>query len=205
MADYQRKDRYYRKAKEQGLPSRASFKIEEILKKYSLVQAGDIALDLGAAPGGWTVMLARAVGPQGRVFAIDLQPLAKPPGQNVLFLQADMQSSEAEDWLKKNLQDTRVTSVFSDMSPKLTGITFKDDYDSYELCLLALRTARQWLKSGGGFVAKIFPGAEFHDFIKTLRQEFTAVKTVEPDSSRKTSREVYLVATGFKNSKFQHD
>lgn len=205
MGSYQKQDKYYRKAKEQGLPSRASFKIEEILKKYSLVQAGDIALDLGAAPGGWTVMLARAVGPQGRVFAVDLQPLAKPPGQNVLFLQADMQSSEAEGWLKKNLQNSRVTAVFSDMSPKLTGITFKDDYDSYELCLLALRTARQWLKSGGGFVAKIFPGAEFHDFIKTLRQEFTAVKTVEPDSSRKTSREVYLVATGFKNSKSQPD
>jgi 23S rRNA (uridine2552-2'-O)-methyltransferase len=198
MGTYQRKDHYYKKAKEKGLPSRASFKIEEILKKFSLVKAGDTVLDLGAAPGGWTVILAKAVGPRGRVLAIDLNPLPKAPPPNCRFLQADLQNPEAEEWLKDQLAEHKAACLCSDMSPKLSGISFKDAYQSYELGQLALEVAKRWLSQGGHFVAKIFPGEEFQTFLKSMRDHFDKVKVFEPESSRKTSREVYVLGMGFK-------
>lgn len=198
MATYQRKDKYYHKAKEKGLPSRASFKMEEMLQKYPLVKPGDTVLDLGAAPGGWTVILSKAVGPRGRVLAIDLQTLAKGPPPNTCFLRADLQSPEAKQWLEENLGGKKISCVCSDMSPKLTGITFKDRYESYELCLMALNIARERLQLGGALVTKIFPGEEFQDFLKKMRTAFEKVKVFEPDASRKSSREVYVMGMKFK-------
>src|SRR5262245_60208933 len=137
MSTYQRKDHYYRKAKEQGLPSRASFKIEEILQKYPIIKTGDTVLDLGAAPGGWTVMLSKVVGPSGKVLALDREALAKPPPANVCFFREDLQNPVTTQWLEQMLASRKVACVCSDMSPKLTGIAFKDYYESYELGLLA--------------------------------------------------------------------
>jgi len=198
MAKYEHQDRFYRKAKELGLPSRASFKIEEILAKHKLVKPGDTVLDLGAAPGGWTVILAKAVGPKGRVLALDLQPLAKRAGGIIEFLQADIYGEEAKVWLAEKLGSQRLNALCSDMSPKLTGIAFKDAYLSHELVSKAVELAGLWLKPGGNFVAKQFPGAEFDADLKRLRSLFTTVKVFEPESSRKTSKEVYLVGMGFK-------
>lgn len=197
MAKYEHQDRYYRKAKELGLPSRASFKIDEILAKHKLVKAGDWALDLGAAPGGWTVVLAKAVGPKGRILAIDLQPLAKRAGGIIEFLQADIYGEEAQAWIAEKLGDRRLEALCSDMSPKLTGIPFKDAYLSHELVCKAADLAKQWLKPGGHFVAKQFPGAEFAEDLKMLRGLFKTVKVFEPESSRKTSKEVYVVGLSF--------
>lgn len=193
LSMYQPKDHYYHKAKEKGLPSRASFKIEELLKKFPLVRKGDAVLDLGAAPGGWTVMLARAVGPQGKVLALDLQSLGKVQGANIYFFQGDIFSEAAQQWIEEQLTEQKISCVCSDMSHKLTGIDFKDAYLSYELAQASLKLARKHLKSGGHLVTKIFPGAEFQDYLKTLRQHFTKVKTFKPQSTRKTSKEVYLV------------
>ncbi len=198
MGSYQHKDRFYKKAKAKGLPSRAAFKIEEILKKYPLVRSGDTVLDLGAAPGGWTVMLSKAVEAGGKVLAIDLEDLAKSPPPNTRFLKADIQSREAKEWLEKELKGRPLACVCSDMSPKLSGISFKDHYLSYELCKKALEVAEHYLKPAGNFVAKIFPGEEFQEFLKTLKANFEKVKIFEPESSRKTSREVYVVGIGLK-------
>jgi len=197
MGKYDRKDHYYRKAKKKGLPSRAFFKVEEILKKFPLVRPGDWVLDLGAAPGGWTVQLARTVGKNGRVLALDLKPLPKVQGPNILFLQEDIFTPPAKSWIEETLGAHQARAVFSDMSPKLSGIDFKDAYLSYELCLKGLDIARRHLQKGGGFVCKIFPGIEFQDFLKEIRKSFAKVKTFEPKSSRKTSREVYVVAMEF--------
>ncbi|MCE9624773.1 MAG: RlmE family RNA methyltransferase [Deltaproteobacteria bacterium] len=146
MATYERKDRFYRKAKEQGLPSRASFKIEEMIQKHRLVKAGDRVLDLGAAPGGWTVILAKAIGPKGLVLAIDLAPLAKS-APNVRFRQDDIHGEATALWLEEELAGKKVHAVCSDMSPKLTGIAFKDAYLSDELAVKALEIARHWLQA----------------------------------------------------------
>jgi 23S rRNA (uridine2552-2'-O)-methyltransferase len=197
MAKYEHQDRYYRKAKEMGLPSRASFKIEEMIAKHKLVKNGDVVLDLGAAPGGWTVILAKAVGPKGKVLALDLQPLAKRAGGIIEFLQADIFGEEAKEWLAEKLGSRRLNAICSDMSPKLTGIAFKDAYLSHELVMKSAELAQQWLRPGGNFVAKQFPGAEFAGDVKRLRTMFKTVKVFEPESSRKTSKEVYVVGLGY--------
>ena len=198
MGKYQRKDHYYRKAKEQGLPSRASFKIEEILKKYKLVKPGATVLDLGAAPGGWTVKLLKEVGAEGKVLAFDLQKLDGVQGGQLRFFQGDAFGTEAEAWLKDNLAGKQADAIFSDISPKLSGIEFRDAYLSYEFGMKTLELAGKILKTGGHLVTKIFPGSEFPDFLKSLRKNFKKVQTFEPKATRKTSREVYLVAMGFK-------
>ena len=197
MATYERKDRFYKKAKAQGLPSRASFKIEEMIQKLHLVRPGDTVLDLGAAPGGWSVILARAVGPKGLVLAIDLAALAKS-APNVSFFQGDIYGEAASAWLSEQSKGRRVQALCSDMSPKLTGIAFKDAYLSYELAMKALEVAKQWLKPGGNFVTKLFPGEEFSGFLKNLRNYFEKVKVFEPEATRKTSREVYVLGLGWK-------
>ncbi|HKX12218.1 MAG TPA: RlmE family RNA methyltransferase [bacterium] len=200
MAKYEHQDRYYRKAKELGLPSRASFKIEEMIAKHKVVKAGDWVLDLGAAPGGWTVILAKAVGAKGRVLALDLQNLAKRAGGIIEFLQADIYGEEAKAWLAEKLGERRLDAICSDMSPKLTGIPFKDAYLSHELVAKAADLAERWLKPGGSFVAKQFPGSESAGDLKRLRSMFKTVKVFEPESSRKTSKEVYLLGIGFQAS-----
>lgn len=201
MGTYQHQDRYYKKAKAQGLPSRASFKIEEILKKYPLVKRGDTVLDLGAAPGGWMVMLAKVVGERGRVLGIDLEGLTIKPTPNMDFLKANLSSEQAEAWLQNKLQGKKADGVCSDMSPKLTGIGFKDAFESYQLGMLAFQIAERWLKEKGNLVVKIFPGQELEGYLKTLRKSFDKVKTFEPESSRKTSKEIYVLGMGFKTSK----
>jgi len=200
MPPYDRKDYYYRKAKQRGLPSRATFKLEEILSKFPLVAPGDTVLDLGAAPGGWTVQLAKAVGPQGRVLALDFEKLKKVQGPQILFHQGDIFQKETQEWLREISGKNKINGIFSDMSPKLSGIPFRDAYLSYELGLKALELTREFLKEGGNFVVKIFPGEEFPDFLKNLRENFKIVKRFEPQSTRKTSKEIYLVGMGYKKN-----
>jgi len=197
MGRYQPKDRYFHKAKAQGLPSRAAFKIEEILSKHPLIKPGETAMDLGSTPGGWTVQLAKVVGKNGSVLALDLKPMPKVQASNVHFYQGDFSEQEAEAWIEKKLAGKKVQGVFSDLSPKLSGIAFRDAYLSYQLALGALELGKKYLQTGGNFVTKVFPGEEFPDLLKTLRKHFDRVKTFEPLSSRKTSKEVYLLGMGF--------
>jgi len=195
---YEHKDRFYRKAKEQGRPSRASFKLEEILKKFKLVKSGDSVLDLGAAPGGWTAVLAEAVGKSGRVLAVDLEKLSRAFPPQVQFFQGDLNEAATQAWVAESLAGAPIALLCSDMSPKLSGIAFRDYYQSYQCGLLAWKLARKYLKPGGHFIVKQFPGEEFAGFLKDLRAEFKQVKVFEPEASRKTSKEVYLIAQGLR-------
>lgn len=197
MTHYQHKDHYYKKAKEKGLPSRASFKIEEILGRFPILRPGDKVLDLGAAPGGWTVVLCQTVGPQGKVLAIDLQALKIPPHPNLIFLQKDVACPETKEWLHDQLGKKKLACICSDLSPKLSGIPFRDAYLSFELGLMVFELAKEFLEKGGHLVTKQFPGEEFHDYLKTMRRHFKKVKVFEPKSTRKTSREVYVLGMDF--------
>ncbi len=197
MPKYEHKDRFYRKAKEQGLPSRASFKLEEILKKFRLVKPGGTVLDLGAAPGGWTAILSQAVGPSGLVLAIDLEKLSRRFPPQVRFLQGDLQAPESRQWLEAELANRKVALLCSDMSPKLSGIAFRDYHQSYQCGRLAWELAREFLMPGGSLIVKQFPGEEFAGFLKELRSHFKQVKVFEPEATRKSSKEVYLIAQHF--------
>ena len=195
MGTYKRKDHFYKKAKEEGLSSRASYKLEQIQKKYRIIKRGDKILDLGCAPGGWVQIASKIVGPEGMIFGIDLLPIKINLPQNATYLQGDITDAEKISRIKECINEADV--VVSDMAPDTTGIKFRDSYLSYELALEALEIAGKILKKSGNFVTKIFPGEEFDQYKKVLMKHFEKVVQFRPEATRKTSIEVYLIGLKF--------
>lgn len=196
---FKRKDHFYKKAKREGKASRAVYKLSELQKRFKLIPKGGVVIDLGCAPGGWMQELAQFVGPGGKVVGIDLLPLKVGLPAQCSFIRGDINDEGVLDEVEA-LAGHGVDAVLSDMSPNLSGIAFADAYRSFELAQAALDFAHRVLKQGGSFVAKIFPGAEFKDFVVELKKDFTSVHTVVPDATRKTSSERYLVAKGYRGS-----
>src|SRR6056297_238968 len=131
MAKYERKDTFYKKAKREGFVSRASYKIEEIDKKFNLIRINDTVIDLGAAPGGWSQVISKKISKKGKLIGIDLLPLKINPPDNMDYLQADILEEESLIWLKEKASQADV--IVSDMAPNMTGIKFRDSAISYEL------------------------------------------------------------------------
>jgi 23S rRNA (uridine2552-2'-O)-methyltransferase len=198
MMAYNRKDHYYKRAKEQGKASRAAFKLDQIQKKYKIVEKGHTVLDLGSAPGGWFEELGKMVGKKGFVLGVDKLPLRIYPSENMLFYLGDLEAEDAIEQLRFRLLSDTVDSVVSDMSPNLSGIAFRDTYKSYELADRAFGICSELLREGGNFVVKIFPGKETTAFKKRLEKYFKKVHMVVPPATRRTSSEQYIVARGFK-------
>jgi 23S rRNA (uridine2552-2'-O)-methyltransferase len=200
---YKRKDHYYRKAKEEGLASRAVYKLEQIDRQFSLLKAGDRVLDLGCAPGGWLQYLAKKVGPSGRAVGVDLLEVKIPLPSHVTVLRGDATRPEIQEELIRGLEGpagagSPADLVVSDMSPNLSGIRFRDNYESHRLGLTVLSVAKKILKAGGSLVVKIFPGDELPEFKKQLKENFEEIKTYVPEATRKGSSEIYLIAKKFK-------
>ncbi|WP_438363463.1 23S rRNA (uridine(2552)-2'-O)-methyltransferase RlmE [Thalassotalea mangrovi] len=189
-------DEYVKKAQKLGLRSRAVFKIEEINQKDKLIKPGMTVVDLGAAPGGWSEYAAKVVGDAGQVVACDILPM--DPLVGVDFLQGDFREDAVLDALLNRIDGRNVDTVMSDMAPNFSGNEATDQARSMYLVELALDMCNQVLKRNGSFVVKVFQGEGFDQFVKDVRQAFTSVKTRKPDSSRARSREVYIVATGYK-------
>lgn len=189
-------DEYVKKAQKLGLRSRAVFKLEEINNKDKLIKAGMKVVDLGAAPGGWSEYAAKAVGDGGQVVACDILPMDSLPG--VDFLQGDFREEAVLDALLERIEGRNIDVVMSDMAANMTGNESADSARSMYLVELALDMCHQVLKKNGAFVVKVFQGEGFDQYLKEVRAAFTTVKTRKPESSRARSREVYLVATGFK-------
>ncbi len=189
-------DEYVKKAQKLGLRSRAVFKIEEINNKDKLIKQGMKVVDLGAAPGGWSEYAVKAVGDSGQVVACDI--LAMDPIAGVDFLQGDFRENEVLDALLTRINGKNIDVVMSDMAANMTGNESADSARSMYLVELALDMCNQVLKKNGSFVVKVFQGEGFEQFMKDVRSVFTTVRTRKPESSRARSREVYLVATGFK-------
>lgn len=185
-------DPYVKQAKAQGLRSRAAFKLEELQEKHKLVKPGMQLLELGAAPGGWTVHLAEWVGEKGHVYAIDL--LAMDPIYNVTVLQGDIQEDGVFADLKEKLGESGADGVFSDMAPNLTGHASVDAARALGLLQMAEDTADALVKPGGFFCTKAFHGQGFDDMIRTLRSKYAKVSVYKPKASRARSKEVYIVA-----------
>lgn len=189
-------DQYVQKAQKLGLRSRAVFKIEEIQQRDRLICSGMTVVDLGAAPGGWSQYSVEQVGDKGRVIACDILPM--DPIAGVDFLQGDFREEAVLAALLERVGDSKVDVVMSDMAPNMSGTPAVDQPRSMYLVELALDMCKQVLAPNGSFVVKVFQGVGSEEYLKEVRALFTSVKVRKPDSSRARSREVYIVATGFK-------
>lgn len=189
-------DFYVKEANRLGLRSRAVFKLEEINKKDKLIKSGMTVIDLGAAPGSWSQWCVDTVGLKGKVIACDI--LAMDSIAGVDFLQGDFREEEVLNTLLKRVGDEKVDVVMSDMAPNMSGNAAMDQPKSMYLVELALDMCRDVLVKDGCFIVKVFMGADFDNYMLEVKKTFKVVKTRKPESSRARSREVYLVATGFK-------
>lgn len=189
-------DPYVKKAQVDGYRSRASYKLIELISKDKLIKPGMLVLDLGSAPGGWSQVVAPMVEPRGRVIASDILPMDTIA--DVDFIQGDFTEQDVFDQIMEKLDGASAELVMSDMAPNISGIDAADQAASMYLVELALDMARQVLKPGGNFVAKVFHGEGYDDYIRDVRTSFDKVLVRKPDASRPRSREVYLVAKGFK-------
>jgi 23S rRNA (uridine2552-2'-O)-methyltransferase len=185
-------DAYVKRARAEGMRSRASYKLEQIAGRDRLLAPGMLVVDLGAAPGGWSQIAARRVAPGGQVLALDL--LEMPGLAGVTFIRGDFCDVEAVESLEQALGGRKADLVLSDMAPNLTGIAATDQARIMQLAELALDFAVKHLKPQGNFLVKAFQGTGFDEFIKALRRQFRTVAVRKPDASRSRSREVYLVA-----------
>lgn len=189
-------DQYVQKAQKLGLRSRAVFKIDEIQQRDRLLRPGMTVVDLGAAPGGWSQFAVEQVGDKGRVIACDILPM--DPIAGVDFLQGDFREEAVLAALLERVGDTKVDVVMSDMAPNMSGTLAVDQPRAMYLVELALDMCRQVLAAEGSFVVKVFQGVGSEEYLKAIRGMFKVVKVRKPDSSRSRSREVYIVATGYK-------
>ena len=188
-------DAYVKRAQQEGYRSRAAFKLLEIQERDSILRPGMSVVDLGAAPGGWSQVARRLVGPQGRVLALDILPMEPIP--EVTFLPGDFREASVLDQLRTTLAGATLDLVLSDMAPNLSGVAAADQARALYLCELALDLAQLVLKPGGTLVVKAFQGEGFDAYLRQLRGVFAQVLPRKPEASRRESREVYLVAKGF--------
>ena len=189
-------DHYVKLAQKRGFRSRAAFKIEEIQEKDKLIRPGMTVVDLGAAPGGWSQVAVKLAGDKGKVIACDILPM--DPIVGVDFLQGDFREEKVLDALLTRVGDAKVDVVLSDMAPNMSGTGGVDQPRAMYLVELALDMCHQVLAPNGCFAVKVFQGEGFDEYMKAVKEAFKTVKTRKPDSSRPRSREVYLVATGYK-------
>ncbi len=193
---FNRQDGFYKKAKREGKRSRATYKIEELDQRFKVFRKGQKILELGAAPGGWMEYIAKRVGVTGYVLGLDLQNIADLPSPPCITLVADILAPETGP-----LIDSLVTPPFdgavSDLAPNLTGIKATDQANSIAILETALELVKERLAEGGFFICKVFQGNELKSFQQQLKNCFAKVTLAKPKASRKTSAEIYLVATGY--------
>ena len=189
-------DIYVQKAQQEGYRTRASYKLIELDEKDNLLSSGMTVVDLGSAPGGWSQVVAQRVGEQGMVLASDILPMDAIP--DVSFIQGDFTTAVVFDALMAELNNRSVDLVISDMAPNMSGMSSIDQPGAMYLVELALDMARQVLKLNGNFVAKVFQGEGFDQYLAELRKAFKKVMIRKPKASRARSREVYLVGKGFR-------
>ena len=190
-------DTYVQRAKAEGWRSRAAFKLMEIDEKDHLIKSGEVVVDLGATPGGWSQFVSQRLQGRGRVIALDLLELH--PLHQVEFIQGDFQDEMVLKKLEKTLDGTKVGLVLSDMAPNISGIPLSDQARMMGLAEIALEFAVNWLKPEGAFLVKVFQGHGYEDYMKMMRKTFLSVGVRKPKSSRDRSPELYLLGKGLKN------
>jgi len=187
-------DEFVRRAKQEGYRSRSAYKLLEILDKDKLVRPGMTVVDLGAAPGGWSQVLAPMVGAKGQVIALDL--LEMEPLRGVVAIRGDFSEEATLKLLDEQSGNRPIDLVVSDMAPNISGVGLVDQARSIHLAELALEFARERLKTGGDLLVKVFQGSGLDEFRKALSGAFGSVAVRKPKASRDRSSEIYLLARG---------
>jgi 23S rRNA (uridine2552-2'-O)-methyltransferase len=183
-------DHYTRRAKKEQYPARSVYKLQEIQRKFNVMQKGHRVLDLGCAPGAWLLYAGEVTGSKGSVVGIDLKPVTvKLPAH----VKAYIGNALAPDDPVFGEMGDGFHVVLSDMAPATTGMRDVDALRSYHLCRAALEIAVTRLLPGGALVCKIFQGEDFKDFAEAVRSAFGQQKIFKPQSSRKASKEIYII------------
>jgi len=190
-------DPYVARAKREGYRSRAAFKLLEIDERFHILKPGQRVVDLGAAPGGWSQVAAKVVGPRGRVVGIDL--LEIEPMTGVAFITLDFLDPTAPQRLT-DLLGGPADLVMSDMAANTTGHKKTDHLRIIGLAEAAIEFAREILAPGGAFVAKVFQGGTEGTLLADLKRDFATVRHVKPPASRADSSELYVLATGYRGA-----
>ncbi|MCK6599375.1 MAG: RlmE family RNA methyltransferase [Bdellovibrionaceae bacterium] len=189
--NYNPRDHYFKKAKKENFVARSIYKLEEIDKKFNLIKKDHIIVDLGASPGSWSQYCLSKLGDRGKIIGIDLNPVTfKNP--KYIFYQQDIFEV---DWnqIKNESEIDKIDIVLSDMAPKTTGIKFTDQARSLDLCLKALEVSDLFLSPKGHFVCKFFHSDDYKVLVSEMKKKFTQVEALKPDSTRKISKEIFLI------------
>jgi 23S rRNA (uridine2552-2'-O)-methyltransferase len=192
-------DPYVAAARKQGYRSRAAFKLVEIDDKYKFLKSGGYIVDLGAAPGGWSQVASvrvKSVDNKGRVVAIDMHGMDDLPG--VTIFKKDFLEDDAPRLLVDALGGAKADAVISDMASHATGHRQTDHIQIMELAEAGYEFAREVLKPGGVYLAKVLRGGTEGDLLKRMKQDFATVRHIKPMASRDESAELFVLATGFR-------
>lgn len=189
---YNPRDHYFKKAKKEGYLARSAYKLDEIQKKYKILKAHDKVLDLGCAPGAWSQIILNILGATGFLRGVDLKAVTlKAP--NAEFMQKnifEMQDSE--------FKEAPYNCIVSDMAPNTTGIMVRDQTLSEELCLKVLSLCDQLLKPGGNMAMKLFQGGGSKSVELEVKKRFEKYQMLKPDSTRKESKEIFIIGMRFR-------
>ncbi|MEW5937187.1 MAG: RlmE family RNA methyltransferase [Candidatus Thermoplasmatota archaeon] len=194
-----RADPYYKRAKREHYASRAAYKLMQIDNRFRLIYPGNVVLDLGAAPGGWTQVAAERSQPGGLVIAVDMRPAAV--GRGAVAIRGEVSSPHTLDKIRAALAShgkAKADVVVSDMSPSISGIYGIDHARSADLVVKAMEICDLLLRPKGRFAAKVFEGEMMSSVIEKAERRFGTVKLFSPDASRDRSSEIYLVGKGFR-------
>jgi 23S rRNA (uridine2552-2'-O)-methyltransferase len=192
-------DHYFKQAKKENYPARSVYKLEEAQKKYQFIKSGDTVLDLGCQPGSWSIYAARITGSKGLVVGVDLQEGKKvsiAKAAEIIWLCDDIMSDDITGKLQDIRKSYRV--LLSDMAPQTTGSKWVDQQQSLNLARRVVELTVELLEKDGNLYVKVFEGEDFKPFVDSVRKTFKTVKIIKPKSSRRESREVFVLGMGFK-------
>jgi 23S rRNA (uridine2552-2'-O)-methyltransferase len=187
-------DHYTRQARKDRYPARSVYKLQEVQKKFKIIKKGDRVLDLGCAPGSWLLYAAQLTGSRGEVVGIDQKAVTIQVPEHVSVFEGDA-LDELETVI--GMLGRGYDAVISDMAPATTGNKTVDAARSMGLCEAALNLAGELLKPGGAFLCKIFQSGEVKAFSETVRKRFGQQKTFKPKSSRKASKEIFIIGLNY--------
>lgn len=194
-----KRDYYYRKAKEEKYRSRATYKLFQTIEKYHFIKNGDVVVDLGAAPGGWTQAARKNVGSRGFVLGVDLKPVEPFPRSNVRTIIGDINEQETLEQILSMLP-RKADVVISDASPNISGIWEVDHARQIDLAHQSLKIALETLRPLGNFFVKVFEGDLLVDFINKVKRHFEVVRIIKPKASRAKSSEIFVLGMHLKKS-----